>query len=180
MPTSDRVRVPRLLSRERSMWLSLAAAVVGAGAVLAWVGATQPDNRPFVAAAAAVLVLAVLAVLGQRTWIDLGRGEVVRETFFVRRRAVAWADAERVALTGNRGGQVLLEVRGRGTSIFLPIAADDLGGARSQDPDLLRLLAAQIETWAPERTAVVSGLRARATPHSTNDSSDAPPGGAPR
>lgn len=146
------------------MWLAVAATVVGVVVVLAWVFATQPENRPFVVVAAVLVVLGVVALLGRRTWIDTGSGEVVRTTFFVRRAAVAWADADQVRFTGNRAGQLLLEVRGAGrrTSIHLPLVAVDAGGDRTQDPAFLRLLADQLETWAPQRRAVVDGLRGQA------------------
>ena len=146
------------------MWISLAAALVGLAGVAAWVWATQPANRPFMLVGTAVLVVLLGALIARRTWLDPQRGQVVREVLLVWRRPVAWADAERVRLTNNRGGQLLLEVRGadRRTSIYLPLVAVDLGGDRSQAPELLRLLADQVETWAPTRSAVVSALRAQA------------------
>lgn len=164
MAGADRVRVPAILSRERTMWLSVAAAVVGAVVVLGWVGATQPDNLPFVIVVAVLLVLAGVALAGRRTWLDRAHGTVVREVLFVPRGPVAWADAEKVAFTDNRAGQLLLEVRGAGrrTSLFVPLLAVDLGGDRSQDPVFLRVLAEQVETWAPQRTPVVEQLRAQA------------------
>jgi hypothetical protein len=164
LTAGDRVRVPALLSRERTMWLSVAAAVLGVGVVLGWVGATQPDNRGFVAVGVVLLVLGVTALLGRRTWLDLAHGTVAREVLFVPRGAVGWADATTVAFTDNRAGQVQLEVRGAGrrTSIYLPLVAVDVGGDRGQDPAFLRLLAAQVETWAPHRSAVVDRLRAQA------------------
>lgn len=164
MAAADRVRVPAILSRERSMWLSVAAAVVGVVVVLGWVGATQPANRPFVAVAAVLLVVAAVGLLGRRTWLDPARGTVVRQVFFVFRAPVAWSEATRVAFTDNRAGQLLLEVRGpsRRSPIHLPLLAIDLGGDRGQAPAFLRLLAGQLETWAPERAEVARSLRAQA------------------
>jgi hypothetical protein len=129
-----------------------------------WVFATQPENRPFVVGAAVLVCLGVVALLGRRTWLDTGSGEVVRTSFFVRRTAITWADADQVRFTNNRAGQLLLEVRGAGrrSSAYLPLVAVDLGGDRSQDPGFLRLLADQVETWAPQRRTVVEGLRAQA------------------
>ncbi|MBA2954695.1 hypothetical protein GON03_10200 [Nocardioides sp. MAH-18] len=164
MAAGERVRVPALLSRETTMWLAVGAAVVGVVAVLAWVGATQPENLPFVVAAAVLVVLGVVALVGRRTWLDVQHGTVVRETCFVPRGPVGWADAERVAFVNNRAGQVLLEVRGAGrrSSLYLPLVAVDVGGDRSQDPAFLRTLADQVERWAPRRDSVVAGLRAQA------------------
>jgi len=146
------------------MWLSVAAGVVGLVGVAAWVWATRPANRSSVVTGTVVLVVLLVVLVARRTWLDPQRGQVVREVLFVWRRPVAWADAERVRLSSNRGGQLLLEVRGadRRTSIYLPLVAVDLGGDRSQAPELLRLLADQVETWAPTRSAVVSALRAQA------------------
>ncbi|MBZ5738307.1 hypothetical protein [Nocardioides mangrovi] len=161
---ADRVRVPALLSRERTMWVSVAAAVVGAVAVLAYVGATQPANLPFVVAVAVLLVVALVFVAGRRTWVDRARGAVVREIVFVPRGPVTWADAERVAFTRNHAGALLLEVRGAGrrTSLYLPLLAVDIGGDRCQDPAFLRVLADEVARWAPSRASVADQLRTQA------------------
>lgn len=146
------------------MWLSVAAALVGVVIVLGYVGATQPDNLPFVVVVAVLAVLGLVGLLGRRAWVDRTRGAVVRETFFVPRGPVAWADAERVAFTKNHAGVLLLEVRGVGrrTSLHLPVLAVDIGGDRCQDAGFLRLLADEIERWAPARASVVEQLRAQA------------------
>ena len=161
---ADRVVVPRLLSRAPTMWLSVAAVVVGVPAVVGFLWATQPDNRPFALALGVIVVVGALLLLVRRTWLDTARGTVVREVLLVRRQSVAWADAEVVKLTNNRAGQLMLEVRGAGrrTSIHLPLVAVDLGGDRSQSAEFLGVLADQIEHWAPQRSSVVTKLRAQA------------------
>jgi hypothetical protein len=67
-------------------------------------------------------------------------------------------------LQPNHAGQLMLEVRGAGrrASLHLPLVAVDLGGDRSQPPEVLRALAGQIEAWAPERGSVARQLRAQA------------------
>lgn len=146
------------------MWVSVGVAVLGVVAVLAWVGVTQPGNRPFVVVGGVLLAACTLVVLGRRTWVDPAHGTIVRETLFVRSGAIAWADAAKVALTDNRAGQLLLEVRGAGrrTPVLVPLVAVDVGGDRAQGPDLLRLLANQVERWAPQHATVVARLRAQA------------------
>ena len=112
-----------------------------------------------------VLLLGALVLPGPAPHLaGHARGLLVREVLFLLRRPAAWADAEVVRFTANRAGQVMLEVRGAGrrTSTYVPLAAVDLGGDRSQSPKFLRLLADQIEAWAPQRATVVKKLRAQA------------------
>ncbi len=164
MPGTDRVAVPRLLSRSVTLWLSVAAAVIAVPAVVAWAWVTQPENR-IPAVVVGVLLLGGLGFLVlRRTWLDTREGLLVHEVLYLLRRRAAWADAEVVKFTPNRAGQVMLEVRGAGrrTSTYVPLAAVDLGGERSQSPEFLSTLADQIEAWAPQRGAVVKGLRAQA------------------
>lgn len=162
---AERIPVPRLVSRSATMWLSVGAAVVGAVGVVVWALLTQPPVNQ----AAAVVVVLVIALLlgfliGRRTWIDPAAGTVGRDVCGLVPRTAAWATAERVRITDNRGGQALLEVRGAGdrTSVYLPLVAVDLGGDRSQEPGFLRVLAEQLETWAPQRKAIATALRAQA------------------
>ena len=162
---AERIPVPRLVSRSATMWLSVTAALVAAAGVLVWAVLTQPLlNQLCGLAAGVVLALLLGLLLGRRTTIDTDRGVVVRDVAGLLPRRVAWAEAERLRFTQNRAGTVLLEVRAAGdrTSVYLPLVAADLGGDRSQDPAVLRLLADQVEAWAPQRRTVVDGLRAQA------------------
>lgn len=158
---AERIRVPRLLSRSRTAWLSVAVAVVVVVAGFVWALVTHP-----VAALVLVVVLVLVFgfLIGRRTFLDIDDGAVVRDVWGLLPRSTHWAGADAVTVRSNNGGQDLLEVRGpgRGASIYLPLVAVDLGGDRSQSPEFLRTLADQIERWAPERAAVVSDLRAQA------------------
>jgi hypothetical protein len=160
----DRIMVPRLLSRSVTMWLSVGAAVVAMIAILVWAVLTQPLVN-MVSGIVAVLIISGLLgfLIGRRTWVDTANGAVGRDVWGLLPRATRWADADQVRVRSNRGGQALLEVRGGGhrTSIYLPLVAVDLGGDRTQAPGFLRMLAEQIQTWAPQRTAVVDGLGAQ-------------------
>ena len=160
-----RIGVPRLLSRSVTMWLSAGVAAAGLVGVVVWALLTQPLVNQVCAVVLAVgLVLVLGFLIGRRTWIDTEVGVVGRDVWGLFPRTAAWAGADRVRVISTRGGQALLEVRGSGgrTSLHLPLVAVDLGGDRSQDPALLRVLADQVETWAPERRAVVDRLRAQA------------------
>ncbi|MBO0847477.1 MAG: hypothetical protein J2P22_18925 [Nocardioides sp.] len=158
---ADRIRVPRLLSRSRSVWLAVGVAVVVAVAVVVWSLVTQP-------VAALVVVVVLVLVLGftaaRRTFLDTDDGAVVRDVWGLLPRSTPWAGADVVRIRSNNGGQAMLEVRGTGRrrAIYLPLVAVDLGGDRSQSPEFLRMLADQIERWAPERASVVRELRAQA------------------
>ena len=147
------------------MWLSGIVAALMLPGVVVWALLTQPIENQV----AAILVSAFLLVffgflIFRKTWLDTERGLVVRVIAGAWKRPVAWADASVIRVQGNNGGQALLEVRGQGrrTSTYLPLVAVDLGGDRSQPPEFLRLLADQIERWAPHREAVVKQLRAQA------------------
>lgn len=162
---ADRIPVPRMVGTSVSMWLSAGAAALSVPAVMVWSFLTQPTHNFVVGTVLTVFAVAVVGgLIARRTWLDPVRGELVREVWGVWRRPVAWADAEVVRVRSNNGGQALLQVRGAGrrTSTYLPLVAVDLGGDRSQSPDFLRVLADQIETWAPQFGAVVRALRAQA------------------
>jgi hypothetical protein len=146
------------------MWLSLAAAAVGAVAVVVWAVATQPlGNQVAAGLGGALLVGFVLYLMTRRTWIDPDHGLLVHEVAGVWRRSVRWADATELRVR-SAGGQALLQVRGTGhrTSRYVPLVAVDMGGDRSQPPEFLNSLADQVERWAPHRGAVVRLLRAQA------------------
>lgn len=162
---ADRIPVPRMVGTSVTTWLSAAATALAVPAAMVWAVLTRP---PGYSVAGMVMAVGVIVFLGgliaRRTWLDPVRGELVREVWGVWKRPVAWADAQVVRVRGNRGGQALLEVRGAGrrTSTYLPLVAVDLGGDRSQSPEFLRVLADQIEAWAPQFGAVVRSLRAQA------------------
>ena len=105
----------------------------------------------------------VVFVVTRRIWLDPEHGRLVWEAAGVWRRSVALADASELQIRRS-AGQALLQVRGKGrrTSSHLALVAVDMGGDRSQPPEVLRALADQIERWAPERGAVVRMLRAQA------------------
>jgi hypothetical protein len=162
---AERIPVPRLLSRSRSMWVS---AIVGFGSIpvlVVWALLTQPvTNQVAAVVFGAVIIGFFVPLIYRSTSLDTERGLVVRTICGVWDRPVAWAGASRVRIRNNNAGQALLEVRGEGrrTSTYLPLVAVDLGGDRSQAPEVLSMLADQIERWAPERGAVVKLLRAQA------------------
>jgi len=147
------------------MWVSVSAAAVSIPVLVVWALLTQPVTNQVVAVVVGPGLLVFFALLIFRsTSLDTERGLVVRTICGVWDRRVAWAGATVVRIRNNNAGQALLEVRGDGrrTSTYLPLVAVDLGGDRSQPPEVLGLLAEQLERWAPERGAVVKLLRAQA------------------
>jgi hypothetical protein len=163
--TSGRIPVPRLLSREKTMWLSVIATVVAFVVILVWAFATQPLVNQLSALVLLVVVVLLLGFLGgRRTWLDTGRGAVVRDVWGLAPRAESWADAEVLRVRSNNAGTAALEVRGRGdrTSVYIGLVAVNVGGERSQRPEFLRALADQLERWAPDRGALARSLRAQA------------------
>lgn len=146
----DRVVVPRMLSRSPTMWLSAAVTVVGLVGLSLYYG-TQPDTRVAVVVFDVIFVAFFAALLSRRVVIDTRTGTVTREMLAFLRRTATWQQA---TLQTTYTGQRLLSVG----PAHIPIAADDAGGARSQSPEFLELLAGQVEQWAPEKQAVVREL----------------------
>jgi hypothetical protein len=153
--------VPRLLTRDRTMWWSVAGGVLAVPAVGAWAWATRPELRPAVALGVPILLLVWAAVFWRRTWLDRARGDVVREVLGVWRRRTSLASATVVRVRDNGARQVVLEVRGAGSRAFLPLLADDLGGLRAQPAEVLAALATEVERWAPEHPRAAAQLRAQ-------------------
>jgi hypothetical protein len=147
------------------MWVSMIVAAMSIPVLAVWALLTQPVTNQVVAVVGCAVMLVFFVLLVFRsTSLDTERGLVVRTLCGAWDRPVAWAGASRVRIRNNNAGQALLEVRGGGrrTSTYLPLVAVDLGGDRSQPPEFLRMLADQIEHWAPERGAVVRLLRSQA------------------
>lgn len=148
---SDRVVVPRMLSRAPTMWLSVGLTVVGLVGLSIWYG-RQADTRVAVIVFDVGLVLFLAVLLSRRVVIDTGAGTVTREMVGFLRRTATW-DQARLQTTAT--GQRMLSVG----PAHIPVAADDMGGARSQAPEFLELLAGQVEQWAPEKVGVARELR---------------------
>ncbi len=158
-----RVEVPRLLSRRPTMWLSAGATVLGALVMAGWAVATETGvNRVMAGLVVAATAAAVAAVVWRRTWLDTGDGTLHHRVAFLPERRVAWVQATTVDLERNRAGQLALRARGERGTVRITLLADDLGGERSARPDLLRVLADEIDRWAPERQRLTSRLRAQA------------------
>lgn len=140
------------------MWLSVAAAVLGAVGVVAWGLATQSGTNRIAAGLVGVgTLLVVLVLVWRRTWIDTESGTLCRSVLGVRRGCVRWAEATTIDLERNRAGQLALRVGGNGT-IRITVLALDLGGGRGMAPSHLRLLAEQLLAWAPRRERVARAL----------------------
>jgi len=158
MSGPERVAVPRLTSRSGLAWM--AGTVVLVLGVMAWVALTQPGNRWAVAVGAVLLGLATVWVLTRRIWLEPATGAVVRTSLWARRR-VELGSARSVRLVDSRGGTLLLAVTDERT-LYLPLLAHTDYVHRCQRPPLLRRLAEQIDTFAPDARAVATQLRGQA------------------
>jgi hypothetical protein len=143
-----------MLSRSPTMWASIAATVLGLVGVSIYY-ATDPSTRVAVLVVDAVLVAFFAVLLSRRVVIDTSAGTVTSETARVWRRTASWREA---TLQTTAVGVRMLSVG----PAHIPLAADDMGGKRSQPPELLTLLADQVERWAPEKVSVAQQLRALA------------------
>ncbi|MEO5654268.1 MAG: hypothetical protein ABIN79_07750 [Marmoricola sp.] len=154
---SERLVIPRLSTRSSLLWSlgTLLAVLV----VAAYVFASQPENRWAVLASLPVVGLLVAFVVVRSAWVETETGRVVTRTLLGSRTA-AIGDADTLQLITNRGGGLVLQVREKGSrrSTYLAILLLTDYVQRSQDPTILRALAAQVETWAPQRKSVVKQL----------------------
>lgn len=173
MAEGAQLDIPRLLSRQPTTWLAFGGAVVAVLAMAGWAAATESGvDQVMAGLVVGATVVAVAAVVWRRTWLDTGDGTLHHRVAFLPERRVAWAQATTVDLERNRAGQLALRARGERGTVRVTLLADDLGGERSADPDLLRVLADEIDRWTPERQRLTARLRAQA------DHVEA--GGAPR
>ncbi len=154
---SERLVIPRLTTRSSLLWslATLLAVLAGAGFVFA----TQPQNRWAVLALLPVVALLAAFVAIRSAWVETGPGRVVTRTL-LGSRTVSLAEADQLQLITNRGGGLHLQVRERGSrrATYLPVLALTDYVQRSQDPAVLRALAEQIDTWAPQRKSVAKQL----------------------
>ena len=106
-PAGSTVTIRRLLSSQRSTWLSVAFAVVGAVAVAGWGLATQTGTNRVMAGLVALAVLVLVAgAAWRRTWVDTADGTLNQSVVGIRTRRVVWAQATTVDLERNRAGQL--------------------------------------------------------------------------
>ena len=173
MVEGEQVEVPRLLSCQPTTWLAFGGTVVAVLAMAGWAVATETGvNQVMAGLVVGATVVAVAAVVWRRTWLDTGDGTLHHRVAFLPERRVAWAQATTVDLERNRAGQLALRARGERATVRVTLLAIDTGGDRSADAELLRLLAGEVDRWAPGRQRLTARLRAQA------DHVDA--GGAPR
>jgi hypothetical protein len=141
---SDLVRIPRLTSRSGKLWG--VATVVAVILAMGYVAVAQPE---YAAAAAVMAVLAPLvaaALVSGGQWIEPATGRITTTRIRVLKRSVDLAEARTVTLVNNRGGGLHLTVKPRsGRAMLVPVLLLSDYVKRSQSPDLLRLLADQVE-----------------------------------
>ena len=162
----DLVPVPVMSGRTRAVRegiLTLAGSAVAVSAVAVWSWITEPANRAWVMVLV-VFMVGLSVVLGsRRTWLDTAGGGVVRGRLGLR-WTTRWDDLRVLRFRDNTLGVVFLQARGRGhlRSAWIPVAGADRIGPRAQPPVFLRLLAAELERWAPEQTSVAAELHQQA------------------
>lgn len=157
------VTIRRLVTSSPTMIASLVATLVGAVVVVGWGLVTQTGvNRAMAMIVGLLLVVSVAMIALRRTWVDTDAGTISRRIIGLPTRTVTWADATVVDLQPNRGGQLNLRVEGSSGTIVAAVLAVDPGRDRSMEPDQLRLLAAELERWAPGRARLTEALRAQA------------------
>lgn len=138
------VLVPRLTSRSGIAWL-IGTLVVSLGA-LTYLGVTEPRYAVGGAALGVVVILAGVAAFSGRQWLDPGEGTVTREWLWCRRRTIALIEARSVRLVNNRGGGLNLTIRpSHGRTMLVPVLLLSDHVQRSQSPEILRLLADQVQ-----------------------------------
>ncbi len=172
---AERIPVPLLRSRTLLRWqLFTVALVVG---TQIWHFVTYPDQRWYV-----LLLLPPVAVFATwvatfRIWVEPGTGTVVMRRFSHHRRVrLAAARAVRLIGSGDRGVQLMVsEGGGLRRSIFLPLLALGMYVERSQDAATLRILADQLDRWAPAHAELAQLLRRQAAHEAAGGAPDTSP-----
>ena len=163
--TGGRQPVPVMWGSRRAERQSLLTALGSGGLVVLLLGhlwITRPTERVWVLLTGLVVLGVPILLMVRETQLDTVRGQLVRRVLGME-WATAWRDLSVLRFRDNGLGQVLLQARGRGRlrSAYVPVVAADGRGTRSQSPAFLRLLAAEVERWAPDRTSVAAELRAQ-------------------
>lgn len=137
----ERVRIRPLTSRLHLAWM--VATGVGVLVIFTVVFITQPDNRVFVLGTGPLFALYVIALSWRSTWLEPAEGVLLMVRWRVYHRRVPLGPGTQVALVPNRAGELLLGARPPGVRrrLYVPILALTVYVERSQDPDVLRLLA---------------------------------------
>ncbi len=131
--------------------------------VVAIIGAAVITGRgPATFILGPLLLLGLAMIVVRRTWVDTDAGTISRRIFAWPTRTVSWSEAEVVDLQRNHGGQLNLRVKGSSGTILASVLALDAGGERAMQSDQLRLLAEEIERWAPAHSALAGEFRAQA------------------
>ena len=159
MSVPDRIKVPRLTSRSWVFWST--ATAVGVVAIAVYYGITQPENRWLAAVILAATAITVLGVASSRAWIEPATGTVVRENFWRLRRRAPLRSAKSISLVNNRAGGLHLGIKHRRTT-YVPVLLLTDYVERSQSPEMLRVLADQIDTHAPSAAPTAVLLRRQA------------------
>ncbi|WP_250445760.1 hypothetical protein [Actinotalea sp. C106] len=160
---ADRTRIPTLTSRSALRWG--VATVIGLVLVTASQVVVQPDLLLIGVAVLLLLGLAIAALLTLRTWLDRGAGIVEKACLGVLRRRVALERGTRAELVNNRGGTLLLGLRGDGARrrVFVAVLSLTEYVEKSLPGPVLRELADALEEHRViGARAVASELRAQA------------------
>lgn len=159
----SQVRVRRLTSRSAVGWM--VATLLVSMAVIGYLAVTQPENRWACVVIAALILLAAVAVLGSRQWVDPEQRTLTWQRAWVVRSTVPAGDVDDVRLEANRAGGVVLRVRaGRRRRYLLVLQLSQYVRA-SQPPDVCLALAevvAAMTRAGGEAASVADQLRAQA------------------
>jgi len=159
MSAPDHVVVPRLTSRNWVFWT--AGTAVAVVAIAAYYGITQPENRWAAVLVVAGTAITALGVVSARTWIEPATGTVGRRLFWCLQRRARLSSATSVSLVNNRAGGLHLGIKHRRT-LYVPVLALTDYVERSQSPEILNLLADQIDTHVPRARSTAFLLRRQA------------------
>lgn len=130
-------------------WMIGTLVVILAMAIYFYV--TDPRSRPFVLSAAALIGLAIPVLVTGRGWLVPSEGTIVRQRLWVLRRRLNLSTVSKAELVNNRGGGLLLGLRrpGHRRRYYVGILGFSDYGFWSASPELLRLLADQLDRWTP-------------------------------
>lgn len=136
------------------------ATVYKVAGVVTYLAITQPENRWTLWVIVPLLVVPIVVGLSHRSCVDTRTGVVVWQRMWSWRTRVALKTLESVSIAPDRGGSLLVRLKGPeyGASRHVKLLALTDYLQKSQSAAYLIMLADQLEHWAPAQ-----GARARAT-----------------
>lgn len=168
-----RIPIPRLPNPGAMRWL--AGTCVAVLAVTGYTVLTEPVNLAWVGLALALVFSPVLLVVTRRLWVDPVAGTVGYTLLGFWRLQVTLSPELPVAMVDSGTGCLQLSLARFPRRIFVPLLALTVYDQSTQRPEILRLLAEQLDRRVPDKRELIERLRRQADHVASGGRLDASP-----